>query len=46
MMIDMEAVGRFLDWLYEVCPIWPDEAPRARLLAMYQDYVEQDVSDV
>jgi hypothetical protein len=36
-VVDLEqrAVQRFVDWLFDESPIWPDEAPREKLLALY-----------
>jgi hypothetical protein len=30
-----QSVERFVTWLYDEAPIWPDEVPRERLLALW-----------
>lgn len=33
----MEDVVAFVDWLYETCPVNPDEVTRERLLELYRE---------
>ena len=34
-MDSCQIVERFVNWLYDESPVWPDEVPRERLLALW-----------
>ena len=38
---DAETI-RFVDWLYDESPVWPGQAPREKLLALYLEARKED----
>lgn len=41
----MDEVRRFIDFLYDACPCWPDACTRDQLLALYEAWLEMPEED-
>jgi hypothetical protein len=37
--IRRDPIGAFIDWLYDECPVGPDEVPRKKLRALWRGKV-------